>query len=142
MVLKEMVQYASSSPSSTSHLCLKLFINSQFGSKTISLRPILRLLPKIFSHADKTVRAEGTLLALALHAYLGPALDSHLSELKPVQVKELTEAFEVADKGSEGFGGLKQSRFTRSQKREKDVKQAEGALEGNRPDGMSNLSFF
>lgn len=87
-------------------------------------------MPKIFAHADKTVRLEGTGLALALHAYLGPALDPYLAELKPVQVKELGEAFASADAKGEGFGAVKQSRFTRSQQRERDVKEAEGALEG------------
>ncbi|SCV69035.1 BQ2448_2055 [Microbotryum intermedium] len=102
-----------------------------FGPKTINVKPILKLLPKIFAHADKTVRLEGTALALALHAYLGPALDPHLTSLKPVQVKELNEAFAEADaKGEEGFGQLKQSRFTLTQQREREVKQAEGALEG------------
>ncbi|BGP46329.1 hypothetical protein JCM10450v2_002171 [Rhodotorula kratochvilovae] len=106
-----------------------------FGPKTISLKPILKILPKIFAHADKTVRAEGTLLCLALHAYLGPALAPHLGELKPVQQKELGEAFEAADAGEKGaewgFGKLKPSRFTRSQKREMQVLEAQGQLEAN-----------
>lgn len=54
----------------------------------------------------------------------------HLSELKPVQVKELTEAFEEADKKGEGLGNVKATRFTRSQQRERQIKEAEGALEG------------
>jgi hypothetical protein len=114
---------------------------SLFGPKTVSLKPILRLLPKIFAHADKTVRLEGAGLALALHAYLGPALDSHLTELKPVQVKELGEAFAAADAKGEGFGAVKQTRFTRSQQRERDVKEAEGALEGTNGEDAGEYSF-
>ncbi|KAI5480254.1 microtubule associated protein [Pseudohyphozyma bogoriensis] len=107
-----------------------------FGPKTIPPKPILALLPKIFAHADKTVRSEGTLLAIALHSYLGPALDPHLSELKPVQVKELNEAFKERDDKGEGFGGPegKQSRWTKTQQRERMVKEAEVQLEGGADD--------
>ncbi|GAA5910305.1 hypothetical protein JCM6882_003246 [Rhodosporidiobolus microsporus] len=105
-----------------------------FGPKTVSLPPILRTLPKIFAHADKTVRSQGQLLCLALHSYLGPALTPHLSELKPVQQKELSEAFEAADRGEKGdefgFGRVKPSRFTVGQKREMARKEAEGQLNG------------
>ncbi len=101
-----------------------------FGPKTVSAKPILALLPKIFAHPDKNVRLEGTNLAIALHAFLGPALTPALAELKPVQVKELGEAFDAADAKGEGFGAVKQTRFTVTQQRERDVKEAEGALNG------------
>ncbi|GAA5837023.1 hypothetical protein JCM11251_004477 [Rhodosporidiobolus azoricus] len=104
-----------------------------FGPPTISVPPILRCLPKIFAHADKTVRSEGQLLALSLHSYLGAALTPHLSELKPVQQKELGEVFEQADSGEKeefGFGRLKPSRFTVTQKKERARKEAEGQLNG------------
>lgn len=101
-----------------------------FGTTTINYKPILQILPKIFAHADKAVRAEGTLLCLALHSFLGPSLTPFLAELKPVQVKELTDGFADADAKGEGFGA-KQSRFTKSQQRVRAVKEAEGALEGN-----------
>ncbi|GAA6034227.1 hypothetical protein JCM8097_003793 [Rhodosporidiobolus ruineniae] len=105
-----------------------------FGPKTINVKPILKTLPKIFAHADKTVRSEGQLLCLALHSYLGPALTPHLSELKPVQQKELGEAFEAADRGEKsdeyGFGRVGPTRFTVGQKREMARKEAEGQLNG------------
>ncbi|GAA5878237.1 hypothetical protein JCM16303_002695 [Sporobolomyces ruberrimus] len=104
-----------------------------FGPKSISLKPILQTLPKIFSHADKNVRSEGSLLCLSLHSYLGPALSPHLTELKPVQVKELQESFEKSDRGEVdgfGFGKVRPTRFTWSVKREMKVREAEGALEG------------
>lgn len=92
------------------------------------------MLPKIFAHADKTVRSEGSLLCLSLHSYLGPALAPHLGELKPVQVKELQDNFDKSDRGEieggYGFGKLKPSRFTWTVKRDMKVKEAEGALEG------------
>ncbi|GAA5933192.1 hypothetical protein JCM3775_002563 [Rhodotorula graminis] len=103
-----------------------------YGPKTVSFKPILKTLPKIFAHADKTVRAEGQLLCLALHSYLGPALTPHLGELKPVQQKELGEAFEAADRGEKdeyGFGKLRPSRFTVTQKREMEAQEARGQPE-------------
>ncbi|SGZ22076.1 BQ5605_C022g09426 [Microbotryum silenes-dioicae] len=137
-VLKEIVRCATHIEHNTStsrDTDLLACAHRGFGPKTINIKPILKLLPKIFAHADKAVRLEGTALVMALHAYLGPALDPHLSSLKPVQVKELNEAFADADaKGEEGFGQLKPSRFTLTQQREREVKQAEGALEGTNPE--------
>ncbi|GAA5944540.1 Stu2p [Sporobolomyces koalae] len=99
-----------------------------FGPKAVSLKPILQVLPKIFAHADKTVRSEGSLLCLSLHSYLGPALAPHLNDLKPVQVKELQENFDKSDRGElEGFGygKLKASRFTWTMQRDMKMQQWE-----------------
>lgn len=113
-------------------------MNSLFGPKTISIKPVLAILPKIFAHSDSNVRAEGTLLAVALHCYLGPALTQSLSELKPLQVKELGDKFTEADGKGEGFGGVKQSRFTKSQQKAREVKQAAGPVEGVVEEGASH----
>lgn len=80
--------------------------------------PILKALPKIFAHTDKTVRAEGTLLAQVLYQCIGPAIEPWLVDLKPVQVKELKESFEKMDEGGNGKGTFKAERFTRAQARE------------------------
>ncbi|KAI8588296.1 armadillo-type protein [Geranomyces variabilis] len=66
-----------------------------FGSPTVNVRPLLKQLSKIFDHKDKSVRAEGTLLVLELYRWLGPAINSSLNDLKPVQLKELQEQFEA-----------------------------------------------
>ena len=34
------------------------FSNSEFGGKVFSLKPIVKVLPKLFDHSDKTVREE------------------------------------------------------------------------------------
>ncbi|CAI2179034.1 13105_t:CDS:10 [Funneliformis geosporum] len=65
-----------------------------YGAKTVNVKPILKIIPKIFAHTDKNVRNEGTQLVIELYKWLGKAIDPHLSELKPVQIKELNEAFE------------------------------------------------
>jgi cytoskeleton-associated protein 5 len=63
--------------------------------------PVLKALPKIFAHSDKTVRAEGSNLTLVLYQYLGPGIESWLGELKPVQVKELKDSFENLEKAGQ-----------------------------------------
>lgn len=81
---------------------------------------MLKALPKIFAHTDKTVRAEGTALAQALYQCIGPAIEPFLADLKPVQVKELKESFEKMDSEGKGKGTFKAERLTRAQVREVD----------------------
>ncbi|KAJ3225479.1 Cytoskeleton associated protein 5 [Clydaea vesicula] len=66
-----------------------------FGVKVVQPKLILNKLSKAFDHKDKNVRAEGTALAIELYKYLGAnTMNQFLSDLKPVQLKELTEEFE------------------------------------------------
>ncbi|CAK5264576.1 unnamed protein product [Mycena citricolor] len=96
---------------------LKEVIRS-FGVQTTPPPPILKALPKIFAHSDKTVRAEGTALTHILYQYLGPGIEPWLADLKPVQVKELKEAFESMEAGGTGKGTVKPERMTRAHARE------------------------
>ncbi|TFK54917.1 ARM repeat-containing protein [Heliocybe sulcata] len=97
-----------------------------FGIQAVPPPPILKSLPKIFGHTDKTVRAEGTNLAHTLYQYLGPAIEPWLADLKPVQVKELKEAFEAMDKEGKGKGSLKPERMTRQAARDAEAADAAG----------------
>jgi cytoskeleton-associated protein 5 len=81
-------------------------------------------LPKIFAHTDKTVRAEGTQLTHALYQYIGPGIETFLGDLKPVQVKELKEAFEAMEQDGKGKGTLKPERLTRAATRAAEVYDA------------------
>ncbi|KAK9468280.1 armadillo-type protein [Lipomyces arxii] len=82
-----------------------------FGTKTVSPKTIVKVLPKLFAHSDKNVRAEATSLAVELYRWMGDALKPVLlPDLKPVQQKELEESFEAA-KGS----APQQERFLLSQ---------------------------
>lgn len=101
-----------------------------FGVRTINPKPILKSLAKIFGHADKAVRAEGTSLVQTLYTFLGPALDPSLAELKPVQVKELHEAFAQMDAEDRGKGTGKPTKETANQKRDRVQREAQDALEG------------
>lgn len=70
-------------------------IYSQFGARCVDPKPVLKVFPKVFGHADKNVRAEATKLAIELYKWLKDAMKPmFFAELKPVQQKELEEAFE------------------------------------------------
>lgn len=99
---------------------------SILGIQATPPAPILKALPKIFAHSDKTVRAEGTSLTHVLYQYLGPGIEPWLTDLKPVQVKELKEAFEVLEKDGKGKGSLKPERMTRAQAREVEAAGDQG----------------
>ncbi|KZT11388.1 ARM repeat-containing protein [Laetiporus sulphureus 93-53] len=97
-----------------------------FGTSVTPPGPILKALPKIFAHTDKTVRAEGTALAHTLYQYIGPGIESFLNDLKPVQVKELKEAFETMEKEGKGKGTLRPERLTRAAALEAEMRAAAG----------------
>ena len=125
---------------------LSFLFASNFGTQAVPPPPVLKQLPKIFSHSDKTVRAEGTQLTHALYQFLGPGIESFLSDLKPVQVKELKEAWEVMEKEGKGKGTLKPQRLTRSAAREA-AEKAEAADTGDEGGGSAEgdaqgLSFL
>lgn len=64
------------------------------GNKAINVKVLLKQLGKIFDHRDKLVRTEGTALAIELYKWMGPSINQFISDLKPVQIKELNEEFE------------------------------------------------
>jgi len=86
-------------------------IYKQFGTRTVNPKPALKLLPKLFAHSDKTVRAEATAFAVVLYNWLGDAIRPSLEDLKPLQLKELDEAFGIVQPGK-----AVQERFLSSQK--------------------------
>ena len=98
-----------------------------FGIGVIgNVKIVLKVLPKIFGHTDKTVRAEGSTLAATLHTFLGPALTPSLAELKPVQVTELQKTFDSLDAEGKGAGTGKPTRWTRKAQRERESAEAAG----------------
>ncbi|RKP25023.1 hypothetical protein SYNPS1DRAFT_29228, partial [Syncephalis pseudoplumigaleata] len=77
--------------------CLKEVVQA-FGARTFNVKPLIKALPKMFAHTDKTVRAEASQMTVELYRWLGEVLVSQLQELKPVQLKELNEQFEKLPK--------------------------------------------
>lgn len=59
-----------------------------FGGNVVDAKQLLKALPTVFAHADKGVRAEGSLLALEIFRWFGLDVFETLvfKELKPVQV--------------------------------------------------------
>jgi len=66
-----------------------------YGCKTVDPKPVLKLLSKAFSHADKTVRAEAQKLTVELYRWLHESMKPLFwDELKPVQQQDLEKLFE------------------------------------------------
>lgn len=112
--------------------------SSNFGTQAVPPPSVLKPLPKIFSHSDKTVRAEGTQLTHALYQFLGPGIESFLSDLKPVQVKELKEAWEIMEKEGKGKGTSKPQRLTRTAVREAAEKVEVADASDGEGDGVAS----
>lgn len=70
-------------------------IVKNYGAKTVDPKLILPHLPKLFSHADKKVRAEATNITVELYKWIGSPLEEMLfGDLKPIQQKDLRAEFE------------------------------------------------
>lgn len=101
--------------------------NRSFGIGVIgNIKPLLKVMPKMFAHTDKNVRAEGSTLAATLYTYLGAALAPSLSDLKPVQMTELQKTFDSMDGEGKGAGTGKPTRWTRKAQRERESAEAAG----------------
>ncbi len=66
-----------------------------YGCKTADPKPVLKVLPKVFGHADKSVRAEATNLAVEFYRWLREAMKPMFwGDLKPTQQADLEAQFE------------------------------------------------
>lgn len=97
-----------------------------YGCKTVEPKPVLKLLPKAYGHADKNVRAEAQALTVELYRWLREAMKPLFwGELKPVQQTDLEKLFEpVKDEPAP-----KQERLLRSQQAAKEEAEAAGGDE-------------
>ena len=92
-----------------------------YGCKTVEPKPVLKLLPKMYGHADKNVRAEAQALTVELYRWLREAMKPLFwNELKEVQQKDLDKLFEPI----KSEPSPKQERLLRSQQAAKEVEQA------------------
>ncbi len=83
-----------------------------YGVKIVEPKPSLKTLPKVFSHADKNVRAEASNLAVELYRWLREAMKTTFwNDLKPVQQQDLEKLFQ----GVKSEPSPKQDRLLRSQ---------------------------
>uniref|UniRef100_A0A2K6N415 Cytoskeleton-associated protein 5 n=1 Tax=Rhinopithecus bieti TaxID=61621 RepID=A0A2K6N415_RHIBE len=64
---------------------------SEFGSKIILLKPVIKVLPKLFESREKAVRDEAKLIAVEIYRWIRDALRPPLQNINSVQLKELEE---------------------------------------------------
>lgn len=102
-------------------------IYHEFGIKVVDPKAVLKVLPKVYGHADKNVRAEGQNLTVELYRWLKEAMKPMFwSELKPVQQTDLEKLFEKVKEEP----APKQQRFTRAQQAQMAAAQAQPASAG------------
>lgn len=97
---------------------------SEFGSKIVTLKPVVKILPKQFESREKAVRDEAKLLAVEIYKWIRDALRPPLQNLNSVQLKELEEEWVKLPSAAP-----KQTRFLRSQQDMKakfEQQQAQG----------------
>lgn len=59
---------------------------SEFGSKIVTLKPVVKVLPKQFESREKAVRDEAKLLAVEIYRWIRDALRPSLQNITSVQV--------------------------------------------------------
>ncbi|XP_048112966.1 cytoskeleton-associated protein 5 isoform X1 [Alosa alosa] len=103
---------------------------SEFGSKIITLKPVVKLLPKLFESREKAVRDEAKLLAVEIYKWIRDALRAPLQNINSVQLKELEEEWVKLPTSPP-----RQSRFLRSQQDLKAKFEQHQASGGDQVDG-------
>ncbi|KAM4618375.1 cytoskeleton-associated protein 5 [Polymixia lowei] len=103
---------------------------SEFGSKIVTLKPVVKVLPKQFESREKAVRDEAKLLAIEIYKWIRDALRPPLQNINSVQLKELEEEWVKLPSSPP-----KQSRFLRSQQDLKAKFEQHRAQGGDETDG-------
>lgn len=66
-----------------------------YGCKTVDPKPLIKLLPKMFAHADKNVRAEAQNLTVEFYRWIKEDMKKLFwNDLKPVQQTDLQKLFD------------------------------------------------
>ncbi|XP_034031603.1 cytoskeleton-associated protein 5 isoform X2 [Thalassophryne amazonica] len=103
---------------------------SEFGSKIVSLKPVVKVLPKQFESRDQAVRNEAKLLAVEIYKWIRDALRHSLQSINSVQLKELEEEWVKLPPSPP-----KQTRFLRSQQDLKAKFEQQQAQGGDNSEG-------
>ncbi|KAF2471863.1 ARM repeat-containing protein [Lindgomyces ingoldianus] len=94
-----------------------------YGCKTVEPKPVLKVLPKVFGHADKNVRAKAQELTVEFYRWLKEGMKPLFwNDLKPVQQQDLDKLFEKVKNDPPP----KQERLLRSQQAVKESAAAVG----------------
>ncbi|XP_053491174.1 cytoskeleton-associated protein 5 [Ictalurus furcatus] len=81
---------------------------SEFGAKIVTLKPVVKVLPKLFESREKAIRDEAKLLAVEVYRWIRDALRPPLQNINSILLKELEDEWAKA-------AAPQQSRFLRSQ---------------------------
>uniref|UniRef100_A0A4W3JI59 Cytoskeleton associated protein 5 n=1 Tax=Callorhinchus milii TaxID=7868 RepID=A0A4W3JI59_CALMI len=108
---------------------------SEFGSKIVQLKPIVKVLPKLFESREKAVRDEAKLLAVEVYKWIRDALRPPLQNINSVQLKELEEEWVKLPATAP-----KQCRFLRSQHDRKLKFEQQQAAGGDAEDGEEDAA--
>ncbi|XP_074532873.1 cytoskeleton-associated protein 5 isoform X3 [Halichoeres trimaculatus] len=106
---------------------------SEFGSKIVTLKPVVKALPKQFESREKAVRDEAKLLAVEIYRWIRDALRAPLQNINSVQLKELEEEWVKLPTSPP-----KQTRFLRSQQDLK-AKFEQQQAQGDQSDGEDEV---
>lgn len=82
----------------------------EFGGKVIMMKGLVKQIPILLGHSDKTVRAEAKQLAIEIYKWIRDAIKPQLQNIKPVQLKELEDEWANVDPAPP-----KPTRFTKSE---------------------------
>lgn len=104
----------------------------EFGSKVISIKPIVKKLPTLLSDRDKAVRDESKSLTIEIYRWIGAAFKSQIASLPAVLLAELEAEFEKVS-GEKAVP----TRYLRSQQ-EKQMLAAVAISSGDADDGADN----
>jgi cytoskeleton-associated protein 5 len=109
-----------------------------YGCKTVEPKPTLKMLPKVFGHADKNVRAEAQNLTVELYRWLKEAMKPLFwNDLKPVQQQDLEKLFDKI----KNEPPPKQERLLRSQQAIEETVGA-GSIDDGGADGYQEESII
>uniref|UniRef100_A0A4W5P729 Cytoskeleton associated protein 5 n=1 Tax=Hucho hucho TaxID=62062 RepID=A0A4W5P729_9TELE len=98
----------------------------EFGSKTVTLKPIVKVLPKLFESREKAVRHEAKLLAVEVYRWIRDSLRPLLQNISSVQLKDLEEEWVKVPSSAP-----RQSRFLRSQQDLRAKSEEQQAVAGS-----------
>lgn len=104
-----------------------------YGCKTVEPKPVLKLMPKMYGHANKDVRAEAQALTVELYRWLRePMKPLFWGDLKDVQQKDLDKLFEPV----QAEPAPQQERLLRSQQAAKERQVEAAATAGGEEEDM------
>lgn len=104
-----------------------------YGCKTVEPKPVLKLMPKMYGHANKDVRAEAQALTVELYRWLRePMKPLFWGDLKDVQQKDLDKLFGPV----QAEPAPQQERLLRSQQAAKERQVEAAATAGGEEEDM------